>query len=150
MNGSRTAILIGNGDGTFRAPFILTEPLMWVPQCLAIADYNRDGKSDIALALADGTWGLMDIWHGHGGGTFLPSVMYFVLPSKSSIGGGVLVSADFNGDGKPDVALQVVGASPGLVVAVNATGGTAPAPATVTVASLTLAPTTVTGGSSAT
>ena len=32
LNGSRTAILIGNGDGTFRPPLILTDPTLNVPR----------------------------------------------------------------------------------------------------------------------
>jgi hypothetical protein len=31
-NGSRTAILIGNGDGTFREPLVLTDPNLSIPQ----------------------------------------------------------------------------------------------------------------------
>jgi len=31
-NGSRTAILIGNADGTFRAPLVLTDPGLHIPQ----------------------------------------------------------------------------------------------------------------------
>ena len=51
-NGSRTAILLGNGDGTFQQPAILTEPNLFVPQYQTIADFNRDGFPDIAIALA--------------------------------------------------------------------------------------------------
>ncbi len=54
-NGSRTAILLGNGDGRFQAPRILTEPGLRVPQHQVIADFNRDGRLDLALALANGT-----------------------------------------------------------------------------------------------
>src|SRR6185295_11097972 len=69
-NGSRTAVLIGNGDGTFQAPRIITEPRLRVPQFQVIADFNRDGFQDIALALANGTEGLMEILNGNGDGTF--------------------------------------------------------------------------------
>jgi FG-GAP-like repeat len=37
-NGSRTAILIGNADGTFRAPLVLTSPHLNNPQQVAVAD----------------------------------------------------------------------------------------------------------------
>jgi hypothetical protein len=148
LNGSRTALLFGNGDGTFRAPSILTEPLMWVPQYQAIADYNRDGRLDLALALGDGTWGLFNIRHGNGDGTFQAPVQYEVPPDKSSIGGGFLVTGDFNADTRPDLALQIRGATPGLAILVNATGGAPTAP--VTVSSVSFSPSTVTGGNSST
>ena len=60
-NGSRTAVLIGNGDGTFRAPLIITEPNLNIPQYTAVADYNGDGFLDLALSLGDGNTGLMEI-----------------------------------------------------------------------------------------
>lgn len=65
----------------------------------------------------------MEILNGKGDGTFQPPIYYLVPPPFSSIGGGVLVSGDFNTDGKPDIALQVVGASPGLDILLNTTAG---------------------------
>src|ERR671910_389276 len=50
-NGSRTVIMIGNGDGTFRAPLVLTDPGLRLPQEQAVADYNGDGFQDLALSL---------------------------------------------------------------------------------------------------
>lgn len=151
LNGSRTAILLGNGDGTFRAPVLLTDPHLRTPQYQAIADYNGDGRPDIALGMGDGTQGLIEMLTGNGDGSFQPPVFYLVPASKSSIGGGVLIAADFNGDGKPDIALQIVGASPGLALLVNSTGtATPPPPAPVTLSTLSVSPTTVNGGSAAT
>ena len=53
-NGSRTAILIGNGDGTFRPPLILTDNNTNTPHQQAVADYNGDGFLDLALSMANG------------------------------------------------------------------------------------------------
>jgi hypothetical protein len=122
LNGSRTAILIGNGDGTFRPPLILTEPNLSIPQYQAVADYNGDGFQDLALALGDGSFGLMEILNGNGDGTFQPPVMYLVPPNQSSLGGVAIIAADFNADGKPDIALGIGGASPTLAVLRNSTG----------------------------
>jgi hypothetical protein len=143
-NGSRTAILIGNGDGTFQPARIITEPRLRVPQYQVVADFNRDGFQDIALALANGTEGLMEILNGNGDGTFDPPLLYAVPPPLSSIGGGTLVSADFNRDGRPDIALPIIGASSGLIGLVNSTGAVSVAPA---YGSVTASPSTVIGGS---
>lgn len=142
-NGSRTGILLGNGDGTFQTPRIITEPNLLVPQYQTIADFNGDGFQDLAFALANGTFGLMEIRNGNGDGTFRAPVMYAVPPSQSSVGGGTLVSGDFNRDGKPDVALPIIGANPGLAVLLNSTGTVAVRPA---LGDLTATPANVTSG----
>jgi hypothetical protein len=121
-NGNGTAILIGNGDGTFGEPFRILDNAIDVPQSLAAADYNRDGFVDIARALGDGTRGLFDILHGNGNGTFQPAVRYLVPPPVSSQGGIVIISSDFNIDGRPDTALLQGGASASLKVSMNTTG----------------------------
>ena len=125
-NGSRTAILIGNDDGTFRAPLILTDPGLNVPHYVAVADFNRDGFQDLAMSLAIGNSGLMQIRNGNGDGTFQAPVQYLVPAETSSIGGFAIVAADFNGDAKPDLALDIVGAAPGLTILRNSTGVAAP------------------------
>jgi hypothetical protein len=146
LNGSRTAILIGNGDGTFGQPLLITEPAIRIPQYQAVADYNGDGFQDLALALGNGTDGLMEILNGNGDGTFQPPVLYLKPPSQSSIGGVSIIAADFNSDGKPDIALGWGGASAGLAALRNTTGS-APAP---TLNSVTVSPTGVVGGNAST
>jgi hypothetical protein len=131
-NGRGTAILIGNGDGTFGEPVRVLDNAVDVPQALAAADYNLDGFQDIARGLANGNSGLMDILHGNGDGTFQPSVRYLVPPPQSSTGGGVIAPGDFDADGKPDIALQVLGASPALKVSINSTGAPPPPPSSPT------------------
>ena len=71
--------------------------------------------------MGDGTNGLIEILHGNGNGTFQSPVSYLVPPPQSSIGGIFITSSDFNGDGKPDIALEVGGASPALQVLINST-----------------------------
>lgn len=128
LNGSRTVILIGNGDGTFREPLIITEPGTRIPHYQAVADYNGDGFLDLALSLGWGLHGWMEILNGNGDGTFQPPVMYLVPDPKSSTSGGTLVAADFNSDGKPDIALQFVGATAGTLALRNTTGVAPPQP----------------------
>ena len=145
LNGSRTAILLGNNDGTFQPARIITEPRLRVPQYQVIADFNRDGALDIALALANGTEGLFEILSGNGDGTFRAPVLYAVPPPLSSVGGGTLVTGDFNRDGRPDIALPITGANPGLAGLVNSTGSVSVGPA---YGSVTATPSTVVGGNS--
>jgi len=128
LNGSRTVILIGNGDGTFRQPLIITEPGSRVPQYQAVGDYNGDGFQDLALSLGWGLQGWMEILNGNGDGTFQSPVLYLVPDPKSSTSGGTLVAADFNGDSKQDIVLQFVGAEAGTLALRNATGVAPPRP----------------------
>ena len=145
LNGSRTAILLGNNDGTFQPARIITEPRLRVPQYQVIADFNRDGFLDLALSLANGTEGLFEILLGNGDGTFRAPVLYAVPPPLSSVGGGTIVTGDFNRDGRPDIALPITGANPALAGLVNSTGSVSVAPA---YGSVTATPSTVVGGNS--
>lgn len=145
LNGSRTAILLGNNDGTFQPARIITEPRLRVPQYQVIADFNRDGFPDLALSLANGTEGLFEIRNGNGDGTFGSPVLYAVPPPLSSVGGGTIVTGDFNRDGRPDIALPIAGANPGLAGLVNSTGSVSVAPA---YGSITATPSTIASGSS--
>jgi FG-GAP-like repeat len=143
LNGSRTAVLLGRGDGTFGPPRILTEPNLLVPQYQAIADFNRDGLLDLALALANGNSGLLEIRLGNGDGTFRAPTRYFTPPAQSSIGGGTVVTGDFNRDGRADLALPIIGAHPALASLVNSTGNVFVQPA---YGSVTANPSTVQSG----
>ena len=142
-NGSRTAVLLGNGDGTFQPVRIITEPNLRVPQFQVIADFNNDSIQDLAITLANGSQGLMEIRNGNGDGTFRAPVLFAVPPPLSSVGGGTIVTGDFNRDGKPDVGLPIIGANPGLAVLLNSTGNVVVQPA---LGAVTATPATVVSG----
>jgi hypothetical protein len=89
-------ILLGNGKGTFATPVILTAG----DSFLAVADVNGDGFED--LVGADGAGPYVDVSLGNGDGTFQPPERFYTgEPPKT------LAIADFNGDGRPDIAVAI-------------------------------------------
>jgi hypothetical protein len=100
------AILLGNGDGTFQAPTVVIP----TDGNLAVADLNGDGKLDLMLqnfpesqcCFYSNRISWAEIYLGNGDRTFSNTRSYFlsVLFAAST----VPVIADFNLDGKPDVA----------------------------------------------
>lgn len=96
-------IYVGNGDGTFQAPTTLTTADQYgLP---VIADFNKDGKLDLAwLAETSASQAELVVALGNGNGTFgTPAVTN--LTGGDAIRSAALAGADFNGDGKPDLAL---------------------------------------------
>ncbi|MBN9516991.1 VCBS repeat-containing protein, partial [bacterium] len=94
-SGENVAIARGNGDGTFAAP--ITRPIA-DPQALTVADFNGDGRPDVAVVANH----LFVMLNNGTATTVLDPPVRYVTDSD----GLDLTAADFNGDGKPDVAIS--------------------------------------------
>lgn len=92
-------VLSGNGDGTFKKA--MNNKAHKDPSSIVTADFNRDGNLDLVTA----NWNSSDIsvLLGNGDGTFKPAVNYLI--GRLSSATNVMATADFNGDGKPDLAI---------------------------------------------
>ncbi len=108
------AILLSNGDGTFRAA--PSSPLAGNSDAgVVVTDVNGDGKPDVVVGDA-ATTGIV-VLLGKGDGTFRAA-----SGSPISVTGLTSVAAgDFNGDGKPDLA---VGSDRGIAILVGNGDGT--------------------------
>ena len=94
-------VLLGNGDGTFTTKS--SGNIVNGTWFITTADFNGDGIPDLAIAtyeVGSCSAGTVTVLLGNGDGTFT---------AKSSAGIGinasVMTSADFNGDGIPDLAI---------------------------------------------
>jgi hypothetical protein len=103
------AIFLGNGDGTFRAGATIQPSDMQSYPFMISGDCNGDGKPDLAILSYDGsTTSYITILLNNGDGSFSakPTAVAF---QQGVTGGdvipGTMAAADFNGDGKLDVAV---------------------------------------------
>jgi hypothetical protein len=106
---SAVSVLLGKGDGTFRAP--MKFPAGAAAYAVAVGDLNGDGRADLAVVNNTNS-GQLSVLLGTGNGAFGTPVSYVVGPNPDAV-----AVADFNGDGRPDL----VAASPGTYPQYNGT-----------------------------
>lgn len=127
FTGSGVSVLLGNGDGTFQPARTVVSG--GNPSWVAVGDFNHDGHADIAVAnepdpnfpLTPATVGgpahnSVSILLGNGDGTFQPSI------DTPTLGALRLAVADFNGDGKLDLAVATGTSSPVQILLGNGDG----------------------------
>jgi len=94
--GSAVMVLKGVGDGTFVPGATFGVGL--TPGAIVAADFNNDGKLDLAVDSASG----IVVFLGKGDGTFTR------VAGAPLAGGGRITAADVNGDGKMDLIMAGV------------------------------------------
>ena len=86
---------------------------------LTIADFDHDGATDIAVAGTDRGAAVVVVLLGRRGGAFAPPVRY---PAGASGTAAAVVTADFDGNGKPDLAALFTGASGSSIAVLSGKG----------------------------
>jgi uncharacterized protein (TIGR03437 family) len=121
-------ILLGNGDGTFKQ--VAQYVVGYAPGTFYVEDFDRDGNPDIVFAQGHPDalitlpyTQIVGVLFGNGDGTFAGAPAYLVPGGTTSI-----VAADFNGDGKPDLA---VGGQGPISILLGSGGGRFQAAATL-------------------
>lgn len=99
------SVYLGNGNGTFKAPTIIG--LAYPAIAVAAADFNADGKMDIATANSAGPGISVLIGKGN---------MTFFTPAEFAGSGNVIIPIDLTGGSHPDLISM---GSPGIAVLRN-------------------------------
>jgi type II secretory pathway component GspD/PulD (secretin) len=114
--GNTVSILLGqvNASGKATGTFAtkIDFPAGTAPASIAVADYNVDGRLD--LAVVDQTDNAISILLGLGNGLFGPNFEIPVQTNPVSV-----VTADFDANGKPDVAVANRGSNTATVILNN-------------------------------
>ncbi|MDQ2785921.1 MAG: VCBS repeat-containing protein, partial [Chloroflexota bacterium] len=117
------SVLLGNGSGGFTnvpgSPFAVGG----TPTYIVVGDFNGDSKPDLAITNATGNTVSVLLGNGSGGFTNAPGSPFAVVrfPDRIAVG-------DFNGDGKPDLAVTHPNDNVVSVLLGNGSGGFTNAP----------------------
>lgn len=116
-------VLLGNGTGGFTAAAGCPFAVGPAPVSLAVADFNKDGKNDLAIANSGDNTVTVLLGTGMGGFTEAAGSPFAVGKAPASI-----AAVDFNGDNIPDLAIANSGDNTVTVLLGGGAGGFAAAP----------------------
>ena len=101
------SVRLGTGTGTFPTAHYFGVPAGFLTHSLALGDFNRDGKQDVAVVSSKSNQAdpnlLLSVLLGDGAGSFQRGVEFFVGPSGLDPCG--MAVGDFNSDGSPDLVI---------------------------------------------
>jgi type II secretory pathway component GspD/PulD (secretin) len=99
-------VLLGNGDGTFTNPKqAVTYAVGNQPTGIVLGSFNSNTDGNLGFVVTNFADNSYSVFSGNGDGTFTEvKGSPFHLPSGQT-GPIAITSADFNGDGKPDLAI---------------------------------------------
>jgi hypothetical protein len=122
-SGTAAAIMLGDGSGHFRAPPGSPVPVGGSPTSVVAADVNGDGRPDLVVPVADPASGRITgieilLGDGSGGFTEAPGSPISILAGSALS----VAVADFDGDGKPDLAVANTQRNEILILRGNGTG----------------------------
>jgi hypothetical protein len=90
-------VFLGVGDGTFQAGLVGNTGLS--ARAIDVGDFNADGRLDVMLGYSSSGQSASAVLLGAGDGTFVPKGTTFSTRGDADVG-----VADFNGDGRLDIA----------------------------------------------
>ena len=105
------AIYLGRGDGTFVNPWYSVVPIaasQYIGGPIVAADFNHDGKLDLAVVGIDSTSNTVYILPGAGNGLFSSADPVLTVPGEDNVSGeGIqkMLLGDFDGDQNADLAV---------------------------------------------
>ncbi|HEV3437488.1 MAG TPA: VCBS repeat-containing protein, partial [Gemmata sp.] len=98
-SGKQFFVALGNGDGTFQTP-IVTNVGQSI-QSMDVGDLNGDGKPDLVLGIGRS----VAVFVNNGTASVFGSPTYYFWSQQPNAVSSAIVIGDFNGDGKPDLAV---------------------------------------------